>query len=224
MRGRHLLRRAERDSFRVVEHRHDVSRRALALTFDDGPSQWTGTILDALAESGCRATFFILGQAIGGRESTLVRMRDEGHEIGNHSRSHARLDMLARRKIRAELAYTNQKITAVVGRPPHVFRPPYLMGSDTVYRTAAELGLDTVVFGSPVGDWRLESPAEIGSKVLAEARPGSIVLLHDGRPAGEAPQVSRADRQPTVEAVRLILPQLLERGYELVTVSELLDG
>jgi peptidoglycan/xylan/chitin deacetylase (PgdA/CDA1 family) len=222
--GRPLLRLAGWDSARVVAHRHELSQRVLALTFDDGPSQWTGPILDALARAGCRATFFVLGGAIEGRESTLIRMRDEGHEIGNHSRTHPRLDELGRREIRAELAFTNEAIETVVGRPPHLFRPPYLIGSRTASRVAAKLGLDAVVFGSLMDDWALESPAEISSRVLAEARPGSIVILHDGRPAGEGPGRSREDRQPTVEAVELLLPELLERGFELLTVSELLAG
>ncbi len=220
--GQALLRRAWQGSRREIAHRHDLSQPVLALTFDDGPSQWTEPVLDALREAECRATFFVLGEAISGREGTLIRTRDEGHEIGNHSRTHPRLDELTPREIRAELASTNAMIEAVLGRPPHLVRPPYLLGSQALIRVAARVGLDLVVYGSlQADDWILDSPAEIASRVLSGVRPGSIVVLHDGRPLGQTHQESREDREPTVEAIRLLLPALMDRGFQLLTVSEL---
>lgn len=220
--GRAFLGRAWRAAQHEVRHRHDLSEPVLALTFDDGPSPWTEPILDALREARCRATFFVLGEAIAGRESILIRMRDEGHEIGNHSRTHPHLDRLQPREIRAELTSTSRTIKAVLGQPPRVCRPPYLDGGPKVNIAARLCRLKYVVHGWTVNDWLLESGDEIARRVLDNVRPGSIAILHDGRSTGETSAESREDREPTVEAVKLLLPELRQRGFELVTVSELL--
>jgi peptidoglycan-N-acetylglucosamine deacetylase len=209
--------------WRVVDSRRKLRTNAVALTFDDGPSTWTGPILEALEAGGAHGTFFVLGDAIAGREANLTQMRDNGHEVGNHSRSHARLDLLDPGSVRAELEYTNHAIADVLGHPPRLFRPPHYCGSDLVHRIAAELGLPIAVYASVwPEDWNAESGEEIAEHVLTRLRPGSIVTLHDGRPATEAPEASRADREPTLEAVRRLVPALVSSGFQLVTVSELL--
>ena len=198
-----------------------MSRRLVALTFDDGPSEWTAPILDVMKEHGARATFFVIGEAIEGRESVLRRTAAEGHEIGNHTWSHPALTTIPLDRVREELDFAGDTIERVLGARPRLFRPPYFDHSDEVDRVAAEAG-----YGPPVlctidpSDWATESPEAIVETVLAQIRAGSIVDLHDGRPRGESG--STESRQPTVDAVRKIVPALVAEGYRLVTVPELL--
>ena len=152
----------------------------------------------------------------------MLRIRDEGHEIGNHSRTHTPLDTLRRPEVRAELASTNEIIERVVGSPPRLFRPPYLRDSRAVRAVAAKLGFEHTVHGIVTDDFLRESAEEIASIMLEYARPGAILVLHDGRSPRDLTHESREDRVPTMKAVRLLLPELRERGFELVTVSELL--
>jgi peptidoglycan/xylan/chitin deacetylase (PgdA/CDA1 family) len=206
---------------------------AVALTFDDGPAEWTLPILNTLREAGVPATFFVLGGAIRGREHILERTLDEGHEIGNHSFSHADLPRLPPDRLAAELADSSTAIERVLGRRPTVFRPPYLRWDRGVYRAACATGFDAIVSASVwTDDWMEPSAEAIVSRILGHdcLRPGAIVLLHDGRPPGHPPHgtprpdgrvSSRDDRLPTVAAVGSIVSALLERGFELVTVSEL---
>jgi len=209
-----------------IKSRSDVRRNVVALTFDDGPAEWTVPILDTLREARIRATFFVVGDAIAGREATLRRASAEGHEIGNHGLRHRPLDTLVRDEVRAELDETGRRVRATIGREPTVFRPPYFRYNATVLEAAAECGFSRVINASVIpDDWINESADEISKDVLAATRRGSIIDLHDGRPPHDAPHAhgkSRDDRWPTVGAVKTIVPALLERGFEFVTVSELL--
>jgi len=101
-----------------------VSRRLVALTFDDGPSEWTAPILDVMKEHGARATFFVIGEAIEGRESVLRRTAAEGHEIGNHTWSHPALTTIPLDRVREELDFAGDTIERVLGARPRLFRPP----------------------------------------------------------------------------------------------------
>jgi protein-L-isoaspartate(D-aspartate) O-methyltransferase len=192
---------------------------ALALTFDDGPGTVTPALLDLLAEHGARATFFVLGRMVEGREETLRRTVAEGHEVGNHTWSHHRPRELSNDDLRDELARTSARIEEVTGIRPRLARPPYGADEERFARVAAGLGLRTVLWTVNPRDW-LEPPADwLARAILRYARPGAIVDLHDGF----TPRRPNAPRQATVEAVRLALPQLAECGFRLVTVSELTD-
>lgn len=196
---------------RIVHGNPLVTRRVLALTFDDGPSDRTPPILDSLRDANARATFFVVGESVAGREDILGRMHAEGHEIGNHSFSHRSLAGLDATAVRSELSRTNKAIAAAVGAVPRIFRPPYFADGDVVRRAAGAEGLAFSVYAPVWTQERDQSAEEIVEAILDSAYPGAIVLLHDG-----------PDRHATVEAVRSLVPALCERGYELVTVSELL--
>lgn len=206
---------------REIESRPDLSADVISLTFDDGPAEWTEPILETLRHEGVRATFFVVGDSIRGRERLLARAAAEGHEIGNHTLTHPLLPDLSPEEIRTELTSTNELVTDVVGRPPRVFRPPYFKVSPAVLSVAAECGFEWAVQASVwTTDWSLGSAEEIVGGILPRVERGSIIDLHDGRPPNSA--VGRADRLPTVDAVAAIVPELLARGFELVTVSELI--
>jgi chitooligosaccharide deacetylase len=192
----------------------------LALTFDDGPSQWTEPLLEALAEEDARATFFVLGSHVLERPDVLRRCAAAGNEIGNHTWSHPSLTECDDDTIRDELLRTGEAIASVLGAAPRRFRAPNFGLDGRVAAIAAELGLEHVGCDVNPDDWRPGLEARtIADAVLASARDGAIVDLHDGRPP--EPTTARRDCTPTVDAVRLLLPALRGRGYELLTVSEL---
>jgi peptidoglycan/xylan/chitin deacetylase (PgdA/CDA1 family) len=208
----------------LIHHRHDVGAPLVALSFDDGPSLWTEQILDLLAATGARATFFVCGVAIEGREDTLRRCVAEGHEVANHTHTHPELRDLDRAAIFAELEAASAAIESVLGGPPLRFRPPYFEGSPDIEAVSRELGM-----GEPVGadawttDWDQRPAEQMVAAITSNCRAGSIIDLHDAVP----PQ-DRAPTPPTrdesVRAVGLLLPWLAERGLASVTVSELLGA
>ena len=201
-------------------HRAAGTPAAVALTFDDGPSEWTGAIADALEAHGCRGTFFVLGPAVERHPEVVARLAAGGHEVGNHLWSHA--DPLEQdpAEIRAELDRTAQAVGAVTGARPRLVRPPYCGAPGKVARAAARGGADLVVIRSvDPEDWRAASAGEIVERVLERVGAGDIVCLHDGVAPGNRGTPSRA---PTAEAVARLVPALLERGLRPVTVSELL--
>ena len=199
----------------VVVRKRDgtATDRRIALTFDDGPSDQTPTVLEVLAAAGARATFFLQGQAVAGREPIVRRTVAEGHELGNHLYSHPHVGDLSDEELREEITSTTEVIHRAGEAAPRLVRPPYGEDAGRVARVAEALGLGpTVLWSVDPGDWADTSAEEITGRVLASARPGAIVLLHDGR----------RDRSRTIEALPEMLAGLRRQGYRLVTVSELL--
>jgi peptidoglycan/xylan/chitin deacetylase (PgdA/CDA1 family) len=195
--------------------------KQVAITFDDGPSRWTAEILNTFRAHAARATFFVLGERVGGAEGVLLQAVRDGHELGNHTFTHPRCSKLDAAELADELERTQARIERAVGARPRIVRPPHGDGPDAVDAAAVPLGLaQTVLWSVDPEDWR-EPPAEtIAEHVLNVVEPGAIVLLHDGFSSHESPHHNT--RQATVDAVRLLVPELIAAGYELVTVSELL--
>lgn len=211
-----------------ISERSDVGAKVVALTFDDGPAEWTTPILDTLSSYGVRATFFVIGEAISGRESILMREIAEGHEIGNHTRSHfGALDAscVSREQVEREIQGGRDDIAAVTGAAPRIFRPPGFGSGGYVPDVAGALGFNWLINASvTTADFNHERAEDISREIMEHERigPGAIIDLHDGRPPHEAPEETRMDRWPTVAAVEEIVPLLLDHGYAFVTVSELL--
>ncbi len=192
------------------------------MTFDDGPSAWSEPIAEIFATNGGRATFFVIGSLAGERRGVLRRLVAAGHEVGNHTWSHP---WLARDcdddRVREELSRTNAALTRLLGQTPRRFRAPHYDVDARVSAIAAELGLAHTRADITPPDWLpTASAAVIATLVLARARPGAIVGLHDGVPP--ASSTASSDRQPTVDAVATVVPRLRASGFELVTASELL--
>ena len=194
--------------------------RAVALTFDDGPSQWTGEIAAALEQHGCRGTFFLLGSAVRERPDVVAELAAAGHELGNHLYSHGDPERQSRAELRGEIDRAGAAIGAAAGSTPRLVRPPYCGAPLAVARAAQGSRTRLVVLRSvDPADWKSDSGAQIAERVLAQAGPGDIVCLHDG----VAPNNSGTDtRAATAAAVALLVPALLERDLRPVTVSELL--
>lgn len=184
------------------------SRREVALTFDDGPSaRQTPKILDILNHFGVHATFFAEGQHVHGREKLMTDILASGDEIGNHSYTHPKHPDYR------ELARTSHRIRQATGFEPCLYRPPYGNMSSGVTSMAGSLGLEVVKWDASSRDDKHPGASAIRANVLRKARPGSIILMHDG---GHHPQ--------TVKALPGIIRGLERRGFGLTTATELLGG
>ena len=201
--------------------RRYLRRRVVALTFDDGPSRWTPAVLDALRDHDARGTFFVLGAAAAGQAEVLKRAVSEGHELGNHLFSHRDPAELDEDELERELRRTADEVHRAAGVRPRLVRPPYGGDRERVARVAERVGLGPTVLSSlDPEDWKAETSTAIAGHVLSNVRPGSIVDLHDGVPATNR---GHPTREPTVAALREMLPELARRRYRCVTVSELLS-
>lgn len=195
---------------RCVSH-GDRGRPEVALTFDDGPQPpYTGQVLDILERYAVPATFFSVGLHAGGFPGELVRMREQGHQLGNHTWSHPFLHELTAEQVSAQLDRAGEGIAlASGGAPPAVLRPPYGSRTPRVLRWLAALEPTVVLWDVEAEDWAMPGAATISRRVLDQARPGSVVLLHDGG----------GDRSQTVAALPAIVEGLLAKGYRFVPVS-----
>jgi peptidoglycan-N-acetylglucosamine deacetylase len=198
-------------------HRVDTDRRVVALTFDDGPTTaGTDSILAILARERVSATFFLTGGEMERNPELGRRIVGAGHEVGNHTYSHARMVLRSQGFIRSEIEATDARIRQAGHRGPIHFRPPYgkkLVGLPMYLRST---GRTTIMW-----DVEPESYPEVGASaerivdhVAARVQPGSIILLH----------VMYPSREPSLRAVPDLIRRIREMGYEFVTVSELIGS
>lgn len=200
-----------------MSFRRGAEKRAIALTFDDGPSPWTAPILDLLSEHNARATFFVLGANIAGGERDLRRAVEEGHELGLHGWSHRRLPELSASEIQAEMNDTQAEIERITGAVPRLWRPPYFKADKHVRRALAVTELIEVDCSIAPEDYHW--PAErTAAFVIKRLRNGAIVDMHDGRPPQSGSDQARG---ATVEALDLVLREMKRRNLCSVPVSEL---
>ena len=186
-------------------------RGLVALTFDDGPGPHTRALLRELRRSGARATFFLVGGAIGERPAWPRRQRERG-AIGTHTMTHADLTALGPEAARAEIADGRTAALNAAGPPVDLFRPPYGRRDGAIDREVRRQGMAQILWDVNSTDSRRNPPAgfdkAVAARVLRLARPGSIVLLHE--------------RAHTIRALRTIVPALRRRGLRTATVPELL--
>jgi peptidoglycan/xylan/chitin deacetylase (PgdA/CDA1 family) len=194
--------------------RGDGRTPRIALTFDDGPGEATPLILDILKKAGIRATFFLCGQNVERFPEHARRIAAEGHEVGNHTYSHPYLVCKTPGGIAWEIARAQNVIGHSTGCRPKLFRPPYGVRWFGLFPVLASHELTAVMWSVSGVDWRLPA-ARIADRVIAKAKPGSIILLHDGVPPGE-----RGDRRETAEALQEIVRALGKR-YRFATASEM---
>jgi cellulose synthase/poly-beta-1,6-N-acetylglucosamine synthase-like glycosyltransferase/peptidoglycan/xylan/chitin deacetylase (PgdA/CDA1 family) len=202
------------------------AKKKLVLSFDDGPDRrWTPKVLDVLKEKHVPGMFFVIGDEANRAPDLLKREYDEGHEIGNHTFTHPKFDEISRTQIKWELNLTQRLIESTLGVKSILFRPPYGIDHQPEYaEEVAQLPypqeLGYLIVGQRVDpdDWRMmegkaQRPAqEIADDVIRQADMGNIVLLHDGG----------GDREQTVAALPLMIDQLRAKGYQFVSVSDLI--
>lgn len=185
------------------------SGKRIALTFDDGPDcDWTAKYLAILSEKNIPATFFFVGRLAAKNTDTVLAAVAAGHEIGVHSHTHRKLTGLGEAQIRQDLIDSATILNGITRQSVAYFRPPYGATNSRVTGVAHELGQTVVTWNVDPRDWETKDSREIVNRVLNQVRPGSIILLHEGKPQ-------------TLQALPTVIDRLHQEGYEFVTVSEL---
>lgn len=184
----------------------------VALTFDDGPdAEMVPRLLDLFKDTDVKATFFVVGERVLAMPELTRRIAGEGHELGNHSFSHANLaEAESLEEVRREIVDTQNIITETTGITPVTFRAPYLVHDDRVWTVLKELDLPSVNAGKDPADWNRETTAEqILQRATENLQAGDVILLHSWR-------------QETLD----VMPEMIERiktaGFEMVTLRTLL--
>lgn len=190
----------------------ETDQPVVALTIDDGPSTLTPQILDVLEAHDARATFFLIGEHVDAHADAARRIAEEGHEIANHMLLDEPSIRLSSDEFRQQLLETERRI-APLGAA-RMLRPGSGWFDDRMVADAAEHGYRLVLGSVYPLDVAIPAPAFLAWYVLRNVRPGAIVVLHDGPSRGER----------TAEVLGRVLPELRDRGFRVVTVSELLEA
>lgn len=184
--------------------------REIALTIDDGPHEETGSdILDLLKKEDVKATFFVVGRLAKSQPDLIRRMVAEGHELGNHSQNHNRLDQLNGREMYREILDCDKAVRSITRKRMALLRPPGMRYNGAVVKASRENNHVIVSWTCAPKDFMDVSPTYIVNNVMEKVKNGSILLMHDQRPM-------------TVTALARIIPALKREGYKFVTISEML--
>jgi peptidoglycan/xylan/chitin deacetylase (PgdA/CDA1 family) len=197
-----------------------TNRRAVALSFDDGPNPpYTDRILDILQREHVPATFFVEGEAVAVAQDTVRREVSLGMAVGNHSNAHDGdyADESAN-SFDADVRAADDAIAAATGQHPRIYRSPYGRWSGTMFRVLHDDGYAAVGWDTDSEDWDpATTAAEITENVVMRAHPGAIILLHDGGLGGGDP-----DRFRTIAALPQIISRLRDDGYTFLTVPQII--
>ena len=188
-----------------------MEKKYIALTFDDGPSpDATPALLEVLKKHGVKASFFLVGNSITkDTEKYAVAEFECGCELCNHSQTHSGMSSLSKEQITSEIEYTDRKIEKITGKKTGFFRPPYIDYNKLMFDEIDK----TFICGVGAEDWEDSVSAEERfTRIVTQAENGTIILLHDMQ-----------GNLKTVEAVDMIIPELISKGFEFVTVSELFE-
>ena len=186
-----------------------------ALTFDDGPDdRYTLRVLDALANVGATATFFVVGERVAEHPDLVKEIQDRGHELGVHGMVHRRHDRLSEDEAQRELLQGTEVIQEACGSRPQRYRPPFGAASPELASLAHELGLQLTYWSAWGQDWDTIPASRIAHLVTRDLDAGSVILLHDSALYGQ-----RDDASPTVESIPMIAREAHDRGLELVSLA-----
>ena len=186
------------------------SDRVVALSFDAAwGNEDTQTLIDILADYNVKTTFFVVGDWVDKYPESVRALHEAGHEVMSHSSHHDHFSQLSTEQIQADLLSCSEKIEAVTGVKPSLFRCPYGEYDDHVILAVRSLGIEPIQWSVDSLDWKGLSASEIQSRVLDRVQPGSIVLFHNAA-------------EHTPEALPGILAALQRDGYTVVPISEIL--
>jgi len=183
----------------------DKNTKLVAFTFDDGPNYNTSKIIDTLNKYNVTATFFVMGKNIKGNEKIIEKMYNSNMEIGNHTYNHLLLTRYNKDKIQEEIAKTNEEIYSITGTYPALLRTSY----GSVNRKIKEISnMPIIIWNIDTLDWKNKNSKKIADKVLNKIKDGDIILMHD-------------IYKSTLNSLDIIIPELLDRDFQIVSVSEL---
>lgn len=205
------------NDYGMIIKRGTENRKIIALTFDDGPHPvYTEQILDILDEYDVKATFFVLGMLAENYPNIVKRQFEEGHEIGNHTYSHIDTKKASKEELLEEYRKTQDIIYSITRNKPKIFRPPYGSFDKKVLDMIQEDNSIVVLWSANQDskDWKNPEVEKIVANTISNIENGDIILFHD---------YVYYDKSHTVEALKEIIPELKNRGYEFVTLSQLLN-
>ncbi|MBS7008969.1 polysaccharide deacetylase family protein [Anaerostipes sp.] len=192
-----------------VPRKIDKTKKLIAFSFDDGPARDnTDRIVKALEKNDARATFFMLGQNANLYPELVKEVMDSGNEVAGHSWNHPQLTKIGASGVQQQMSKMNSAISKVTGSDVGLLRPPYGAINDMV---KANIDAPLLLWSIDTLDWKTLNTNSTVNAILKQAKDGDIVLMHD-------------IHKPTVAAVEKVLPQLKAKGFEVCTVSELLEA
>lgn len=191
----------------VLTRKIDKNKKMVALTYDDGPSIYTPRVLKTLKENNAVATFFVVGNRVPTYSDTVKKAHDMGCEIGNHTYEHKNLTRVSEAEVKRQITKTNRNVKKVTGQAPVIVRPT---GGATNANVKQWVGMPSIIWSIDTLDWKTRNADSTKRAVLDHVKDGDIVLMHDLYSA-------------TATASETIIPELVRRGYQLVTVSELAE-
>ncbi|MDD4899567.1 MAG: polysaccharide deacetylase family protein [Candidatus Omnitrophica bacterium] len=201
-------------------YRVPESKKLVAITFDDGPSPvWTPQILDALKKANIKATFFMIGEHVLKYPEIARRVAAEGHEIGNHTFDHHVLIYYKMDELEKEVNEGEAVIKQVTGVTTNYFRPPKAWLTNSEKKKLKEMGYQVILWSLNSKDWVTFDDKYMIRYLVHHIHPGDIILFHD---AGGVFSTEGGDRHETVLTITRLAEKLRDRGYEFVTISELL--
>ncbi len=186
----------------------DPSKPIIALSFDDGPSQYTQRIIDAIQKNGVKATFFMVGYQIDAYKDEVRAVYEAGCQVANHTLDHADLKKLSKEDIKKQVYDNEKKINNIVPVGEIIVRPPYGNVNDTVKSV-----IERPMFNWSVDslDWKTRNADSIVAQIKADAKDGYIILMHDLY-------------ETTAEAAERIIPWLIEQGYQVTCISNMFEA
>lgn len=186
----------------------EPGKKAIALTFDDGPNAaTTNRLLDILEKNNVKATFFLLGNRVESGKECVKRMYEEKMEIGSHTYDHKQLTKVSGEEVKKQVEKTSGEIKKITGEEPTVLRPPYGSYNENVKKFA---NAPIILWSVDTLDWKSKNANAVYESVMNTTRDGSVLLFHD-------------IYETTIDAIERIVPELKEMGFDMVTVSELAE-
>lgn len=195
----------------------NTGEKLIAFTFDDGPSPtFTPQILNLLAKYNARATFFVNGKEAEKFPEIIKRQYNEGHEIANHTYSHKEVNQMSEEELLLDLKKAHQVVKNIINKDMKLFRPTSGYYDETIVKIASKLDYKVIIWtwGLDSKDWLYKDHNKIAANIYNNINPGNIVLFHD----------RGGNRENTIKTLHILLPLLQEKGYQFVTVSDLLNN
>ncbi len=198
------------ENVEVVVDDTPAEPKRIALTFDDGPGQFSDELLDFLKDRGVHVTYFLIGNQVAKYSDQVRRMYEEGHELGSHTFTHPQLTKLSGKAIKKELKKADDAIYEASGAHPTVMRPPYGATNATAL---ANINYPVILWNVDTLDWKYRDADYVADQVCKGAKDGNIILVHE-------------IHRTTIDGVKIAIDKLLAEGWQFMTVTELLtcDG
>lgn len=202
------------ENYQMVYRCNENCKNKIALTFDDGPHpKQTERILKVLEKYDIKATFFVIGVNVDNYQDTLLKVLQAGHEIGNHTNSHSQLKSMPKQKIEFEICECARKVEKVTNQKTVLIRPPCGIYDNNLVEIAEKNNYKIILWNIDTHDWAHCGADEMSKNIKNNVKGGDIVLFHD----------YISGKNDTIKTLENIIPALKAKGYEFVTVSELIE-